>query len=147
VAVGLSALRSGRLLPAGRSLVLISVRGWVDPRTIVQLEELGQFKKSNNLIGNRIRDRTACSIVPQPTTLPRAPVWTLWRREKCCYAGNWTWAVQPAVRPYTPTEWSQLLWIRLWTFGFHKMLGSSWVAASVAASEEGLSFMKLFSWK
>jgi hypothetical protein len=30
-------------------------------------------KKSNNLIGNRTRDLPACSIVPQPTTLPRAP--------------------------------------------------------------------------
>jgi hypothetical protein len=32
-----------------------------------------------------------------------------------------------------------LLWIRLWAFGFHKMLGSSWVAAQLAASQEGLS--------
>jgi hypothetical protein len=31
-------------------------------------------KKSNDLIGNRTRDLPACSIVPQPTTLPRAPV-------------------------------------------------------------------------
>jgi hypothetical protein len=33
-----------------------------------------------------------------------------------------------------------LLWTRLWTFGFHKTLGSSWVAAQLAASQEGLSF-------
>jgi hypothetical protein len=32
-----------------------------------------------------------------------------------------------------------LLWTRQWTFGFHKMLGSSWVAAQLAASQEGLS--------
>jgi hypothetical protein len=31
------------------------------------------------------------------------------------------------------------LWTRWWTFGFHKMLGSSWVAAQLAASQEGLS--------
>jgi hypothetical protein len=31
------------------------------------------------------------------------------------------------------------LWARYWTFGFHKMLGSSWVAAQLATSEEGLS--------
>jgi hypothetical protein len=29
------------------------------------------IEKSNDLIGNRIRDLPACSIVPQPTTLPR----------------------------------------------------------------------------
>jgi hypothetical protein len=34
-----------------------------------------------------------------------------------------------------------LLWTRWWTFGFDKMLGSSWVAAQVAASQEGLSSM------
>jgi hypothetical protein len=32
-----------------------------------------------------------------------------------------------------------LLWTRNWTFGFHNMLGSSWVAAQLAASREGLS--------
>jgi hypothetical protein len=32
-----------------------------------------------------------------------------------------------------------LLWTRQWTFGFHKMLGSSWVAVQFAASQEGLS--------
>jgi hypothetical protein len=36
-----------------------------------------------------------------------------------------------------------LLWTRWWTFGFHKMLGSSWVAAQLAASQDGLSSMKL----
>jgi hypothetical protein len=30
-------------------------------------------KKINYLIGNRTRDLTACSIVPQPITLPRIP--------------------------------------------------------------------------
>jgi hypothetical protein len=32
-----------------------------------------------------------------------------------------------------------LLWKRWWTFGFHKMLGSSWVAAQLAVSQDGLS--------
>jgi hypothetical protein len=43
----------------------------VDPRAIVQLEGLGKFKKL--LIGILSRDLLACSIVPQPTTLLRAP--------------------------------------------------------------------------
>jgi hypothetical protein len=34
-----------------------------------------------------------------------------------------------------------LMWMRWWTSGFHKMLGSSWVAAQLAASQEALSSM------
>jgi hypothetical protein len=38
---------------------------------IVRLEGLGQLKKVH-LMGTRTRDLPVCSIVPQPTTLPRA---------------------------------------------------------------------------
>jgi hypothetical protein len=55
------ALCAGRLLPPGTFLVLISVRGWVDPRDIVRLEGLGKLK-------NPVTS-PACSIVPQPPTL------------------------------------------------------------------------------
>jgi hypothetical protein len=34
-----------------------------------------------------------------------------------------------------------VMWTWWWTSGFHKMLGSSWVAAQLAASQEGLSSM------
>jgi hypothetical protein len=37
-------------------------------------ERIRSIEKSNNLVGNRTRDLAACSIVPQPTTLPRTPV-------------------------------------------------------------------------
>jgi hypothetical protein len=44
MAARLSALRAGRFLPPGRFLIVISVKGCVDPRAIVQLEALGKIK-------------------------------------------------------------------------------------------------------
>jgi hypothetical protein len=68
----LSALHAGRFLPPRTFLVLIFVRGWVDPRITVRLKELGKLKGITSS-GIRTGDLPACSIVPQPTTLPHAP--------------------------------------------------------------------------
>jgi hypothetical protein len=62
MAVRLSALRAGRPLPPGRFL-LSQPHGHSAAGGIMSIE------KCNDLIGNRIRDLQACSIVLQPTTL------------------------------------------------------------------------------
>jgi hypothetical protein len=38
-----------------------------------------------------------------------------------------------------------LLWVRWWTFGFHKMRGISWLADNLLASQEGLCCVELVS--
>jgi hypothetical protein len=43
------------------------------PQGLVRLEGLGKFNKRNDLIETRTLDFPACSLAPQPCTLPRAP--------------------------------------------------------------------------
>jgi hypothetical protein len=72
MAVWLSASRAGHPLPLGRFLVLISVKRLSLPQGDSAAGSVRSIKKSSD-IGNRTRDLPACSTVPQPTTLPRAP--------------------------------------------------------------------------
>jgi hypothetical protein len=65
--VRLSALRSGRPLPPGRFLVLISDRGWVNPRAIVRLGGLSLLK--NPMTSSGIKPAT-CASTNYATAFP-----------------------------------------------------------------------------
>jgi hypothetical protein len=73
----LSALRAGRPLPTNRFLVLISIRGLSLAQDHNVAGRIRSIEKSNDLIGNQAREHPACSIVPQPTTLYRVPLYTV----------------------------------------------------------------------
>jgi hypothetical protein len=53
--------------------VLISVRWLSRPKTHNVAGRIRTSEKSSDFIGNRFHDLLAYSLVPQPTTLPRAP--------------------------------------------------------------------------
>jgi len=71
--VRLSALRTGRLYPAG------NIPGTHLCQRLSRLEghsaagRIMSMKNSNNAIGNRTPDLPGCSALPQPTAPQRAP--------------------------------------------------------------------------
>jgi hypothetical protein len=71
--VRLSALHAGHSLPPGRFLVLIYVRGQVNPHGHSVAGRIRSIEKSIGHIGNATRDLPVCSTVFQPTMLPHAP--------------------------------------------------------------------------
>jgi len=71
--VRLSALRTGRLYLQEKFLVLISARGWFNPRVHTAVGRIMSMKNSSDTTGNQTPDLPACNEVPRPTAPPRAP--------------------------------------------------------------------------
>jgi hypothetical protein len=70
----MSALRADRPLPSRKIPGIHVCYRHSRPQDHSAAGRIRPTEKSNDLIGNRTRDLPACSIVPQPTTLPLAPV-------------------------------------------------------------------------
>jgi hypothetical protein len=73
MAVRLSALSAGRPLPARKIPGPHLCYRLSQPQGHSAAERIWSIEKSNDLIGNRNHDLSACRIVPQPSTLPCAP--------------------------------------------------------------------------
>jgi hypothetical protein len=110
----LSALRAGRFLPPGKFLVLIFVRGWVDPRAIVWLKGLSKLKKKKKFTssGTWTGDLPSCNMMPQPTTLPLAP-----QNKVCRIITSDIWNCLPGFR---------LFWTYTYLASIQKHLMSKW---------------------
>jgi hypothetical protein len=99
--VWLSALRIGRLYPQESFLVLISIRGWVDPTVTVRPGRMKSLKNSTDSIGNRTRDLPPCSTVSGLLSMQHKAIQLL-----ACYIRTSCWK-----RESENVEGSLLTWL------------------------------------
>jgi hypothetical protein len=109
----LLALSSGHFLPPGRFLALISVRGWVDLRAIVQLEGLDQVK---NPITS-LRNNTGCAGKPSRCI------------EKSHFWGAVSYSVKKFLTIWRNTPWNEDLWVSGGNAPSNPNFGNEWFAS------------------
>jgi hypothetical protein len=87
MAVRLSALRAGRSLPPRKIPGTHFCQRLSRPQGHCAAARIGSIEKSSD-IGTRTRDLPPCSIVPQPTMLPRAPLYYINYYVRVCIVGE-----------------------------------------------------------
>jgi hypothetical protein len=102
---------ANRLLPQGIFLVLISVRGRIEPHGHGAAVKIGSLEKSSDLIGNRTRDHPLCSIVPQPAALLRLTPHVFWTFLQNEHYGKYSHSSRRGFPPLCPPRQVSVLFL------------------------------------
>jgi hypothetical protein len=124
-----SALRSGRPIAPWKFLVPISVRGWVDSRAIVRLEELSHLK--NPMTSSGIKPATSGLYYSTSTNYATACLCTLLITSLYNQAHFWKYTLQhwrrrQHVTILEPTAVRRTLLFMEWCRAFALVLQSKW---------------------
>ena len=86
----LSVVRTGRLYPQKISLVLISVRGWVDPKTVDPITPSGMERATFRLVAQCFNQLCLSHFYSSRLASQKRSVVLFWRKFRACPAAR-TW--------------------------------------------------------